>query len=411
MNACIITVGDEILIGQVVDTNSAWLGIELNKLGIDVLEILSVSDKATAISEAIDRSIGKCDVIIMTGGLGPTKDDITKKAIAEYFHASMIFSEATYVKIKAIFERFGREMSDLHKEQCYMPTNAILLDNDMGTAPGMMFAIGEQLLFSLPGVPFEMKSIFSKGIMPILQRRDDNKSTIFHRTLMTSGIGESFIAEKIEAITDTFPPHLSLAYLPSLGSVRLRITGKGKDTDVINEVLKYAGIIENEVANYVYGYDDEPLEAAVKRRFDDRQLTLATAESCTGGYLSHKLTSVPGSSSYFQGGVVSYSNELKEKLLGVKAQTLMQHGAVSEETVVEMALGAKLLNRADIGIGISGIAGPDGGTQEKPVGTIWFAIALPTGETKTFLLKATKDRLKNIEYTTTMVMSRLLSLI
>ena len=411
MKATIITVGDEILIGQVIDTNSAWLGGELNQLGVDVVEILSVSDKAVAITDALDRAFGISDVIIMTGGLGPTKDDITKKTIADYFGVEMYFDEATHDKIKALFERFGRTMTDMHKVQCYMPKNATLLNNDMGTAPGMMFAKGEKLLFSMPGVPFEMKYIFENGIKAVLHARNEGKSFVFHKTIMTSGIGESFIAEKVEHISDGFPEGLSLAYLPSLGSVRLRITGKGTRPGIKDDVLRYAGIIEKEISKYVYGYDNEALESAVKRHFDKLGWTLATAESCTGGYLSHKLTSIPGSSSYFQGGVVSYSNELKMKLLGVKKETLENHGAVSEQTVIEMANGAKKLNGASVGIGISGIAGPDGGTPDKPVGTIWYAIALPDDTTNAYLLKATKDRGKNIEYTATMVMSRLLSLI
>lgn len=411
MKAIIITIGDEILIGQVVDTNSAWLGTELNALGCEVVRIVSVGDGAGAIRKALDDSWADADVLILTGGLGPTKDDITKKTIADYFGTGMRFDEPTHEKIKQLFQRFNRPMTDLHKEQCYMPENAVLLDNDMGTAPGMLFSKEDKLLFSLPGVPYEMKYIFEHGIKPMLEEKNKNSFFVYHRTLMTAGIGESFLAEKIAHLAEDFPSEISLAYLPSLGSVRLRISGKSTRPEIRKEVEHCAGILEEAVKKFVYGYDNEPLESAIKITFDRLQIGLATAESCTGGFLAHKLTSIPGSSSYFQGGVVSYSNDLKMKLLGVSPQTLSEFGAVSEQTVKEMAEGAKRINGADVGIGISGIAGPDGGTPEKPVGTIWYAIALPDGRTEAYLLKATKDRSKNIEYTSTMVMSRLLSLL
>lgn len=408
MNATIITVGDEILIGQVVDTNSAWLATQLIGLGVDVREILSISDKEAAIIEALERAFVLSDLVFMTGGLGPTKDDITKKAIANYFGVEMFFHEPTYEVIKALFKRFNRTMSESHKEQCFMPTNAQILPNNMGTAPGMMFQKGEKLLFSMPGVPYEMKAIFNDNIHSILKEKIGTSAYIFHRTLMTVGQGETTLADQIQYIVDTFPPEISIAYLPGLGSVRLRITGKSGDPSIKEAVNYFAGLIENEVAYYVYGYENESLEAAVKRLIDAKKWTLATAESCTGGYLAHRLTSIPGSSSYFQGSVVSYSNSIKQSLLGVKAETLVTFGAVSEETVLEMANGCKNRLQVDVAISISGIAGPDGGTPEKPVGTIWFAIAYPGEETKAYKLAASKDRLKNIEYTANVIMGKLL---
>lgn len=408
MNATIVTVGDEILIGQVVDTNSAWLGSQLVSLGIDVAEIRSISDKEEPILEAIGTAFQQSDLVFMTGGLGPTKDDITKKAIAKYFNASMVFHEPTFEVIKAMFIRFNRSMSESHMEQCYMPDNAVILPNNMGTAPGMLFHQGEKMLFSMPGVPFEMKAIFEDNIKEILIQKTGNTAFIHHRTLMTVGQGETALADKIQYIVDTFPPQISMAYLPSLGSVRLRITGKSTSPSIKEEVEHYASLVEKEVDYYVYGYDNETLEDAVKRMIDQKKWTLATAESCTGGYLAHRLTSIPGSSSYFQGSIVSYSNTVKQNLLGVKAQTLDSFGAVSEETVLEMAEGCKNRLNVDIAISISGIAGPDGGSPEKPVGTVWFAIAYPGENTKAYKITASKDRLKNIEYAANVIMGKLL---
>lgn len=408
MKAIIVTVGDELLIGQVVDTNSAWLGNRLNGLGLDLVEIRSVSDKSDAIVEAIGTAFSLADIVIMTGGLGPTKDDITKKAIADYFGVEMIFHEETYKRIVAIFEKFGKTLSEAHKDQCLMPTNAQLLRNNMGTAPGMMFEHGGKLLFSLPGVPFEMKSIFEDEMVAILKERIGTSYYIHHRTIMTAGEGETFLADQIEDLLEQFSDEMSIAYLPSLGTVRLRISGKSTTIGIRDSVDKAYEAISTRLSKYVYGSENESLEDALLRLCNRYNLTIGTAESCTGGYLAHRITSVAGSSSYFMGSVVSYSNKIKMNLLGVKAGTLESHGAVSKETVSEMANGGQRLLGTDICISISGIAGPDGGTPEKPVGTIWFGLAYKDRPIYAFKISATKNREKNIEYAANVAMTKVI---
>jgi nicotinamide-nucleotide amidase len=408
MKAIIITVGDELLIGQVVDTNSAWLGGKLNGLGLDLIEIRSVSDKSPAIIEAIGKAFENAEIVIMTGGLGPTKDDITKKAIADYFGVEMVFHEETYQRIVAIFEKFGKILSDSHKEQCLMPTNAQLLRNNLGTAPGMMFENGSKLLFSLPGVPYEMKGIFEDEMFPILKAKIGTSYYIHHRTIMTAGEGETFLADQIEDLLEHFTSEMSIAYLPSLGTVRLRISGKSEFIGIKDSVDKAYEAISDRLGKYVYGAENESLEKALLRLCKANSLTLGTAESCTGGYLAHRITSVPGSSVFFQGSVVSYSNAIKMNLLGVKAETLDSHGAVSKETVSEMAIGGQKLLGTDICIAISGIAGPDGGTLEKPVGTIWFGLAYKDRPVYAFKVSATKKREKNIEYSANVAMTKII---
>jgi nicotinamide-nucleotide amidase len=408
MNAIILTVGDEILIGQVIDTNSAWIGSTLNTVGVNILEILSVSDELNAIKDGINYALSKADIVLMTGGLGPTKDDITKVAIAQYFNVSSTFSQVTYDKIVKIFERYGRTMSESHKVQCYMPDNAILLENKMGTAPGMLFEHGNKILVSMPGVPYEMKSIVTESVLGIIKEKYPSDTYIYHKTIMTSGEGESFIADKIEPLLVEMPSYIKLAYLPSLGHVRLRLTGKHNDeVSLKNQVDHYTKIIVDTVGDIVYAYDDENMETHIKNLFDSKGLTLSTAESCTGGYISHKLTSVAGSSSYFQGSIVSYSNSIKQSLLGVSGETLNNHGAVSEACVREMLTGLLNTTGTSYGIAISGISGPSGGSEEKPVGTTWIAVGSKS-KIETFLIKVNRgERLKNIEYATHVALNRL----
>lgn len=406
MNAIVITIGDEILIGQVIDTNSAWIGNTFNGIGIHVMEILSIGDELPAIKSALDYALEKADLIVMTGGLGPTKDDITKTAIAEYFNVGMVYSQSTYDIIEKIYTKFGKTMLPSHKDQCYMPANATLLKNRLGTAPGMLIKHGNKMLVSLPGVPFEMKSIISEELLPILNSRPSD-SHILHKTIMTAGEGETFIADKILPYLEAMPDYIKLAYLPSLGSVRLRLTGRHTDFNLLSsDIEKYANIIVEKLGDIVYAYDDKSLEEHLLDVFTAKGLTLSAAESCTGGYFSHKITSVPGSSQFFLGSLVTYSNEMKEHLLGVKNDTLQNHGAVSEETVKEMVHGLIAQTKSNIGIAVSGIAGPGGGSPEKPVGTIWMAISNGK-DTLTYKVNATKDRAKNIEYATTYLMNKL----
>jgi len=395
--AVVLTIGDELLIGQTVDTNSAWMGEKLNELGIQIEEKIAVADTREGIISGLDRAIGKGDIILITGGLGPTKDDITKKVMAEYFGMQMRFDEPTYQRILGLFKRWGRSTTEAHRMQCYMPDGAALLENKMGTAPGMLFEHKGRVLVSMPGVPYEMKSIMECSVLPLLQKTFINH-TIYHHTLLTAGEGESRIADRIESVVDRFPEYINIAYLPNLGSVRLRLTGVGLDETILKkEVHAFAAEIEHELGDLVFGYNKDTLSAKVGELALAKGLTIGTAESCTGGLVSSKIVETAGSSDYFQGAVVTYSNKLKNELLGVKKETLTTYGAVSEETVREMVLGANRYLGVDVSVAISGIAGPGGGSKEKPIGTIWIACG-NSSKIDTLKITAGKDRQKNIEY-------------
>jgi len=404
MTAQIITIGDEILIGQIIDTNSAWMGQQLNMQGIQVGKIVTVSDTHKDITEAVDAALSEADIILLTGGLGPTKDDITKKALADYFGVDMRFSESTYNRIQRLFQKFGKSMTKAHHEQSYMPANADILMNKMGTAPGMWFEHKGKVLVSMPGVPYEMKYLMEAEVLPKLKKQFPGKP-IAHRTILTVGEGESRIADLIDPFIEALPANIKMAYLPGTGQVRLRLTGTGDDENELNALLdKKVEELKPLIAELVFGFEKEKLEEVVGRMFLEKGKTLATAESCTGGFLAHKITSIPGSSAYFMGSVIAYSNAVKMNQLSVKPNTLKNHGAVSEETVKEMMQGALDLLKTDLAIAISGVAGPDGGTPEKPVGTIWIAIG-DKNNTKTYQLNLWKDRMKNIEYTTTVALN------
>lgn len=405
MKATIITIGDEILIGQIIDTNSAWLGEQLSLLGIKVHQIISISDTPEDIKHTVDQQMATSDILILTGGLGPTKDDITKKALAEHFDSELKFDVKTFARIKKYFDSRGIPVLKAHEEQCYMPSKAEILDNDLGTAPGMLFSIDGKMILSMPGVPYEMKWIFQNSFLPIYMERVPTEKFIYHKTLKTVGKGETIIAEEIMDILDQFPPHMSIAYLPSIGSVRLRLSSIS-DIDTAAEVDRYADMIIERLGYWVYGTDKDDLETAVLELYRAKKMTLATAESCTGGLVAHRLTSVPGSSEVYQGSIVSYSYALKEKLLSVSHDTLINEGAVSERTVIEMLKGLLETSSVDVGIAISGIAGPGGGTPEKPVGTIWMAWG-SKDNIKTKLLSLSKNRKLNIEYTSVLALNAL----
>jgi nicotinamide-nucleotide amidase len=395
MQSTIITVGDEILIGQVIDTNSAWLGQKLSEIGIQVKKIISVSDQHTEIIGSLSQALNESDIVFMTGGLGPTKDDITKKAIADFLGVDLFFHQDTYDRIKGIFERMGRPMSPSHDDQCLMPRGVQILKNDMGTAPGMLFQHMGKRIVSMPGVPYEMKSIMENEVIPLLKAETTN--VILHKTILTSGAGETTIENKISDIVSAFPEHISIAYLPALAKVRLRISASGQNEEVLRqEVSHFTGLISARIDDLVYGYDDTSLEKEIHRLAIEKGLKIATAESCTGGLIASKLVSVPGSSAYFVGGIVAYSNDLKINILKVNKDTLAGHGAVSEATVLEMVDGAIDVLGVDMAVAVSGIAGPDGGSPEKPVGTIWICAGSRQHKV-TYLLKAGKDREKNME--------------
>ena len=404
MDVQIITIGDEILIGQIIDTNSAWIGQLLNKHGFRISKITTVGDGEKEIFDAIESAMDQSDLVLLTGGLGPTKDDITKKVIADYFGVEMKFSEETWEKIQKFFKHIGRSTTPAHKQQCYMPANVNLLYNKMGTAPGMWFDKGGKVLISMPGVPYEMKYIMEHQVLPKI--KDQFSTTpIAHRTIRTAGMGESKIAERVQKIEERLPDFIKLAFLPSLGHVRLRLTGMHESESKLHQILdKKVKEIEVELSDIVYATEDITLEEVVNKKLIETGLTIATAESCTGGYVAHRLTSISGSSAYFKGSVIAYANEVKMQQLNVSTKTLEEHGAVSEATVKEMVDGCLKLLQTDLAIATSGIAGPTGGTPNKPVGTIWIAIG-NKDKIKTLKLQLGKNRLKNIEYTSNMALN------
>jgi|SRR6185312_3350728 len=378
MLAEIITIGDELLIGQVVDTNSAWMGSFLSNNGIKVHQITSVSDNREHIIEALQAAAKRADIILITGGLGPTKDDITKSTLCDYFKVGLRFDAEAFKDVEHIFKIRGREVTAINRKQAELPTNCIALRNKNGTAPGMWFEDKGKVYVSMPGVPYEMKALMADEVMPRLKKKFE-LPFILHRTVLTQGIGESMLAEKIEAWEDSLAKeNIKLAYLPSVASVRLRLTTSGKDEASIKEKIdrKVKELIPL-AESYIYGYEDDTLEGIVGKLLLERKQTLSTAESCTGGYIAHLITSISGSSDYFKGSVVAYANEVKMKALGVKAETIEKHGAVSQQVVEEMAAGACKQLNTDYSIAVSGIAGPGGGTAEKPVGFVWIAIKTP----------------------------------
>ncbi len=405
MKAAIITIGDEILIGQIIDTNSVWLSQQLISMGVDILETCSISDEKNAILDAVERLIEKVDLILVTGGLGPTKDDITKKVLADYFSLPMAFDQTLFNKIGSYFKKIGIPVTEMHRQQCYMPEGIIQLENKMGTAPGMLFQTGSKMLVSMPGVPYEMKWIFENSFTPVLYEHHPELGNIYHRTIKTAGIGETSLAEKIEDITDKLPPDISLAFLPSLGHVKLRLTTKTSSTN--NQIVDdFVDIIAQRLGHLVYGFDGISIEQALMRDFKERSLTVATAESCTGGYIAHRITSAPGSSDYYVGSVVAYDNSVKTDTLNVPKDIINSHGAVSEQSVLAMLDGVLELTGADVAVTTSGIAGPGGGSVSKPVGTIWLAWGNKTNQ-RTKKLQLSKDRLKNIEFTSIVAMNSL----
>lgn len=396
MLAEIITIGDEILIGQVVDTNSAWMAGQLNNAGIGVKQISSVSDDKQHILTALKEAAERAELIFITGGLGPTKDDITKNTLAEYFGVGMVENKDALDNVLRIFAKYNRPMLDINRAQALVPQNCEVIINKNGTAPGMWFNAGGKIYVSMPGVPFEMMYMMEEEVIPKIKTLF-KLPAIIHKTILTVGEGESFLATRIADIEDSLPEHIKLAYLPKLGQVRLRLSGQGDNEILLNtQIEQYAARIVERVGEHVAAEEDIALEKTILNFMSEHDLTLSAAESCTGGYISHLLTQHPGSSKVFLGGAVSYSNQLKESVLGVKHETLETYGAVSQETVIEMAEGALRNFGSDYAVAVTGIAGPDGGTPEKPVGTVWIAVA---SAQKTVRKKFTfgSKRLQNIE--------------
>lgn len=396
MLAEIITIGDEILIGQIVDTNSAWMGVELNKVGVKVKQITSISDEAEHIEQALNDAQKRADIILITGGLGPTKDDVTKTTLSKYFNMPLKIDEVTLTHVKAFFDKLNRPMIEANIKQAEVPDGCTVVMNKNGTAPCMWFEHNDKIIVSMPGVPFEMKYLMSDEIIPRIQKRF-KLPFIIHQNILTAGLGESFLAEQIADIEEALPSHIKLAYLPKLGQVRLRLSATGYDeTALVTEVTSFTEKIVARIEKFVILTEDLPFEKAIIDFMGKHSLTLSLAESCTGGYISHLFTQHPGASLVFQGGTVTYSNALKQAVLGVGEQTLLNFGAVSEQTASEMALGAVNNFKTDYAIAVTGIAGPDGGSEDKPVGTVWIAVANKR-DVKAKLYKFASQRLQNIE--------------
>jgi nicotinamide-nucleotide amidase len=396
--ASIVTIGDELLIGQTIDTNSAFIATALNKIGIWVKRRIAIGDVKEEILTTLKQQSNDCRIVIITGGLGPTADDITKPALCEYFKTKLVVNEEALQNVKNIFTRLNRPLSDRNLKQAEVPENCTVLPNGRGTAPGMWFEKEGVVYIALPGVPHEMQGLMEHSVLPRLISAFPLPA-IIHKTLITFGQGESTIADILVDFENSLPSHIKLAYLPSYGMVKLRLTGVSENEKVLTpEMEEWFQQLKELVKNWMVADEDITLQESVARLLEGKKKFVATAESCTGGYLAHLFTSRSGSSGSFKGSVVSYANDAKEKALGVQHATLVKYGAVSEETVLEMINGVMELLNADYAIATTGIMGPDGGTQQKPVGTVWIAVGSRER------IKAVKyffrhDRRRNIELT------------
>jgi nicotinamide-nucleotide amidase len=397
MKADIISIGDELLIGQTVNTNASWLGKELGSRGIRIMQVTAIPDDEAKIIEAFDEAFRRSEIIIVTGGLGPTKDDITKHTLCKYFKTHLVMHEPTREKIHSFFERRNRPMLDVNTRQAELPASCEILKNDYGTASGMWFEDEKGILVSLPGVPYEMKGIVNEEVIPRLEQRYELKS-LYHVTLMTQGLGESFLADRISDWEDRVrDAGLGLAYLPSPGLVKLRLTSyEGASRE--QEIRNYFSELEARLPNYVFGYDDATLPEVLGQLLRSGSYTIGTVESCTAGNLAGSISSVSGASDYFMGSLITYSNAMKIQLAGVNPDLIQQHGAVSREVAEAMAQGGLERLGVDVCVATSGIAGPTGGTEEKPVGLVWIAIALKNKVvSKEF--RFGDDRSRNIQMT------------
>ena len=398
MNLDIITIGDEILIGQIVDTNSAWMAQKLNDEGINVRQIISISDDPVHIAETFAESAKKVSIVLITGGLGPTKDDKTKETICNYFETRLKSNPSVLENIELLLNKRGIALNHLNRDQALVPESSKVFQNKLGTAPGLLLAKDGCTFIFMPGVPYEMKYLMEFDVLPYL-RNNFQTSTIFHRTVLTQGLPESMLAEKISDWEGALPDYIKLAYLPSPQGVRLRLSARGRELPAMkSEVELQINRLQQLIQANIYGFDEESPAESIGKTLAEKGWTISTAESCTGGAIARLITENPGSSVYFKGSVVAYSNEIKSKILGVAEDTLLQHGAVSREVVETMALQACKLMNTDFAIATSGIAGPGGGTAEKPVGTVWIAVAFRENVTSQ-LYNFGNDRERNIART------------
>jgi|SRR5664280_146665 len=396
MKASIITIGDELLIGQTIDTNSAWMGSELSKSGFDVYRITSVHDRREDILYALNEAAGKTDVVLITGGLGPTSDDITKQTLCEFFNTHLIINNEVLTMIEEMMVRRNFPMNEKNRQQAEVPELCRVLKNAAGTAPGMWFEKEDTIYISMPGVPHEMKHIMTEVVLPELKERFTSQ-IIIHKNIMTYGTFESKLAEILTDFESKLPESIRLAYLPASGVIKLRLTATGSEFKSLSALIdEQVSKLYKIIPEFIYGEDEESLEMAVGRLLSSLNKTVSTAESCTGGEIAHLITGVAGSSAYYKGSVIAYDNFVKTQLLGVQDYIISKYGAVSENSVKEMAVGARSILKTDFAVATSGIAGPDGGTEEKPVGTVWIAVDSERGtvcEKKVF----GNDRLTNIK--------------
>ena len=396
MKAAIITIGDELLIGQTIDTNSAWIGAELSKSGFDVFRITSIHDKREDILNSLEEMRGKADVVLITGGLGPTSDDITKQTLAEYFNSRLVTNADALEMISSMLQKRNFPMNENNRRQAEVPESCIVLKNGAGTAPGMWFEKDGTIFISMPGVPNEMKYIMNEHVLPELNKRFISQ-VIIHRNIMTYGTFEARLAEILTDFESALPSNIKLAYLPSSGVIKLRLTGTGNEYKPLEEKMnRQVQILYKTIPELIYAENEESLEFVIGRLLTEKKCSLSTAESCTGGEIAHLITSIPGSSNYYKGSVIAYHNSVKKDLLGVSEESISRYGAVSEEVVKEMAAGSRARFNTDFSVATSGIAGPDGGTDLKPVGTFWMAVASENGivaEKRVF----GNDRITNIK--------------
>lgn len=403
----IIPVGDEILIGQIIDTNSAWMASELTRQGFEIIAITTVGDKTENIRQALDMAFSRADAVLMTGGVGPTKDDITKKTLCGYFNTGLLFDETVLKNINRIFAHKNYTLNELTRSQAFVPENCTVIQNMVGTAPVLWFEKNGKILVSMPGVPFEMKTAMTDEVIPRLQKQFLPVDYL-RRSFLVSGITESALALLLEEYERQLPANFSLAYLPSYGLIRLRLSAWGREN--LPEMKLQEEKLKNEITGILVDNSDRPIEAILGERLQGRKFSVSTAESCTGGNIAHRITLVPGASGYFKGSVVSYANEIKSGLLGVNPSVIEQQGAVSREVVEQMARNVAEKMQTDCSIAVSGIAGPGGGTPEKPAGTVWICTRTPTESvTKRYLFGTSRE--ENINRTTNMAMLQMIRML
>jgi nicotinamide-nucleotide amidase len=379
MKAAIITIGDELLIGQTIDTNSAWMGAELSKSGFDVYRITSIHDRREDILNILNEALGKTEVVLITGGLGPTSDDITKPTLCEFFNTRLVVNVEVFSMIEGMMKRRNLSMNENNCRQADVPESCRVLKNAVGTAPGMWFEKDGTIFISMPGVPHEMKYIMTEHVLPELNRRFTSQ-IIIHRNIMTYGTFEAKLAEILTEFEEGLPGDIKLAYLPAYGVIKLRLTATGSDRESLSDLVNVqVDKLYKIIPEFIYGENEESLETVIGKMLKEKNKTVCTAESCTGGEIAHLITSNPGSSAYYYGSVVAYANSVKIQLLGVQENQLKTDGAVSEAVVRQMAYGARSLFKTDFSLAVSGIAGPDGGTETKPVGTLWIAVSSSKG--------------------------------